>query len=98
MKRFYIEQLGNVQVEAARSFIVEVPNDFSEEQAQELLHDFDRQLPGTEGMKWRDHDDRDWVGFDVNVLETDIYDADSRDTKGLEVITLADFTNGSGDQ
>jgi hypothetical protein len=96
MKRFYVEQLGNVQVEAARSFIVEVPDDFTEEQAQELLRDFDRQLPGTEGMEWRGDDDRDWVGFDVDVLETDIYDADNVKTEGLEVIRLADLIDGSG--
>lgn len=95
MKRFYVEQLGNVQVEATRSFIVEVPDDFTEEQAQDLLRDFDRQLPDTEGMEWRDHDDRDWVGVDVDVLETDIYDADTVETGKVVVITLSDHMDGS---
>ena len=92
MKRFIVEQTGFVQVEAYRSFLVEVPDHISEEQAQDLVENGEVELPDDDGMAWRDQPDRQWVGFDVEIEETDVYDPDAvmgaPSTEGLRVIKL----------
>lgn len=92
MKRFIVEQTGYVQLEATRRFVVEVPDDMNEEQAQELLEDLQEPLPDDEGMAWWDEPDRSWSGYDVEFTETDVYDPETvvggPKTEGLRVMTL----------
>jgi hypothetical protein len=90
MKRFIVKQTGFVQIEACRNFLVEVPDHISEERAQVLLENGEVELPDDDGMGWWDAPDRQWVGCDVNIEETDVYDPDGvvggPSTEGLRVI------------
>lgn len=92
MKRFIVDQTGFVQLEATRRFIVEVPNHISEEQAQELVDAGQVSLPEDEGMEWWDTPDRKWLGYDVEIEDTDVYDPETSfvapRTEGLRVICL----------
>jgi hypothetical protein len=97
MKRFIVEQTGLVQVEASRRFLVEVPDHISEKQVQELLENEDVELPDDDGMGWWDTPDRQWVGCDVEIEDTELYDLDAvmggPSTEGLRVITLPERKN-----
>ena len=92
MKRFIFQQTGFVQIEACRSFLVEVPDHISEEQAQVLVENGEVELPDDDGMGWWDTPDRQWVECDVEIEETDVYDPDAvmgaPSTEGLRVIKL----------
>src|SRR5262249_51190364 len=92
MKRFIVEQTGYVQIEACRSFVIEVPNHISKEQAQELVENGEAELPDDDSMGWWDTPDRQWVGCDVEIEVTDVYDPDAvtgrPSTEGLRVIRL----------
>lgn len=92
MKRFVVEQNGFIQVEASRRFLVEVPDHISEEEARKTLEDLQDRLPDNEGMEWRDEPDRNWVGYDVEIEGTEVYDPDTEfvapATEGLIVIKL----------
>jgi hypothetical protein len=87
MKRLVVEQEGMVQLEAARRFIVEVPDHFTEEQTEELLQR--TTLPDEEGMEWADGD-RLWAGYDVEIDTTCVYDPDTNTVSEdeLKVIKL----------
>lgn len=84
MKKFIVEQLGYVQLEANRTFIVEVPDDMTEEDAEELVKD--QTLPEDESMAWKDDLGHKWIGYDVEIWETDVYESDG--IGGLKVINL----------
>jgi hypothetical protein len=89
MKKFIVEQVGMVQVEAGRKFVVEVPDDCTEEQAEELFQAAEESMSNTEGMGWTDDNDRLWVGFDVEIDDTDIYEPITmKEMEELSVITL----------
>ncbi len=92
MKRFIVEQIGYVQLEASRRFVVELPDHISEEEAQELVESGDVPLPDEDGMEWTDELDQKWIGYDVEIMETDVYDPEpvtgSRSTAGLRVVRL----------
>jgi hypothetical protein len=92
MKKFIVEQLGYVQLEATRMFVVEVPDHISEEQAQELLEDLQEPLPDEGKMAWWDEPDRSWSGYDVEFTETEVYDPETvvggPKTDGLTVVRL----------
>jgi hypothetical protein len=95
MKRFVVEQTGMVQLEATRRFVVEVPDHFTEDQTEDLLQH--TSLPDEEyeeDMAWSDDLDRLWIGYDVEIDSTDIYDPDNvagaPATDGLKVITLGE--------
>lgn len=95
MKRFIVEQSGYVQLEASRLFVVEVPDDMSEEQAEALVDELQDTFPEDEGMAWRDDLGRNWSGYAVEFSETEVYDPDvvvgGPTTKGLTVIRLKGF-------
>ena len=97
MKLFIVEQTGFVQIEAYRSFLVEVPDHISEEQAQDLVENGEVELPDDDGMGWWDTPDRQWVGCDVEIEDTELYDLDAvmggPSTEGLRVITLPERNN-----
>lgn len=86
MKRFVVDQHGIVEVEASRSFIVEVPDHISEEQVQELIAN--GPLPDEDGMEWWDTPDRKWLGYDVDIEETVVYEPENPGAEGLSVIRL----------
>ena len=92
MKRFIVEQTGLVQVEATRRFVVELPDHVNKEQAQVLVENEQVELPDDDGMGWWDTPDRQWVGCDVEIEVTDVYDPDAVMgaplTEGLRVIKL----------
>jgi hypothetical protein len=92
MKLFVVERSGMVQLEAARQFVVEVPDHFAEDQTEELLQH--TSLPDEEDMEWADDLDRRWIGYDVEIDTTDIYDPDyvagAPAPDGLKVITLGE--------
>jgi hypothetical protein len=94
MKRYVVEQNGIMQLEAARRFLVEVPDHFTEDQTEALLEKLEGSLPDEEGMEWTDGIDRKWLGVDVEIDTTNVYDPDSvagaRTKEGLKVITLED--------
>ena len=92
MKCFIVEHTGLVQVEATRRFVVELPDNVSEKQAQDLVENGEVERPDDDGMGWWDTPDRQWVGCDVEIEETDVYDPDAvmgaPSTEGLRVIRL----------
>jgi len=89
MKRFIVDQTGFVQLEASRRFIIEVPDHISDEQAQELLDEGQVSLPDDEeGMEWWDTPDRKWVGYDVDIEDSDVYEPGIVRTDKLRVIRL----------
>jgi hypothetical protein len=79
-----------VQLEAERQFVVEVPDHFTEDQTEELLQH--TSLPDECGMEWADEHGRQWVGFDVEIDTTSVYDPDTNTVTedGLKVINLED--------
>ena len=92
IKRFIVEQTGFVQLEACRRFVAEVPDHCSEEQARQLVEDVQESFPDDDGMEWRDEFGRHWVGYDVEIDGTEVYDPDTEwaapDTEGLKIIKL----------
>src|SRR5262245_15809138 len=94
MKRYIVDQLGFVLVEASRRFVVEVPDHISEEQAQELVENDSVPLPDDDGMEWWDTPDRKCLGYDVEIEETDVYDPQTvlggPSVEGLRVIQFVD--------
>jgi hypothetical protein len=94
MKRFIVEQLGFVQVEAERRFLLEVPDDCTLEEAAELLEGVSESSLDGEGMEWTDNNDQNWLGFNVQIDTTEVYDPDTvagaPPTEGLKVIMLGD--------
>jgi hypothetical protein len=88
MKRFIVEQLGLVQVEATRRFVVELPDHVSEKQAQDLVESKQETFPDNDDMAWRDQPDRSWSGYDVEITETHVYDPGAPNTDELRVIRL----------
>jgi hypothetical protein len=77
MRKFIVEQVGYLQVEATRRFIVEVPDHFSDEETKELVEKMQDSLPDDNGMEWWDQSDRSWIGYDVEFDYTDVYDPDT---------------------
>jgi hypothetical protein len=88
MKRFIVEQLGYVQMKPARRLLVEVPDHFTKEQAEELLQDAQSALP-SDGLWWTDDLDCKWDGFDVEIEEIWVYDPEI-DYDAPPVISLID--------
>jgi hypothetical protein len=92
MKRYIVEQNGQVQVDASRRFVIEVPDHITEEQAQDLLVSETVTLPEDDGMEWWDLADRKWVGYLVEIEETDVHDPETiwgtPSVEGLRVIRL----------
>jgi hypothetical protein len=94
MKRFVVEQTGMVQIEVTRQFMVEVPDHFTEDQTEELLHH--TSLPDEEGMEWTDELQRQWVAYDVEIDTTCAYDPDpnAASEDGLKVISWTALSKG----
>ena len=94
MKRFVVEQDGEVLLEATRRFVVEVPDHFTEEQTAALLEKAQASISDEEGMEWSDDLDRKWVGYDVEIGTTEVYDPDTvlgaPAAEGLKVIRLGE--------
>jgi len=91
MKKFLVEQAGYVQLEASRRFLVEVPDDLTREEVQELVKEAEWSLPDDEDMAWKDDLDRGWIAYDVEIESTDVLDADAvaeESTQRLKVIRL----------
>lgn len=92
MKKSIVDQLGYVQLEATRRFVLEVPDDIGEEQARELLEDLQEPLPDEGKMAWWDQPDRSWSGYDVEFTETAVYEPETdfgaAKTDGLTVVKL----------
>lgn len=95
MKRYIVDQIGFVQVEATRRFVVEVPNDISEEEAQQLLEEGHLPLPEGDGMEWWDTPDRKWLGYEVEIEDIEVYDPETvmgtPSTDGLRVVWLQEL-------
>lgn len=91
MRKLIVEQTGSVQVEAERRFVVEVPDDVTDEQAEELLREM-QDATDVDEVEWTDDGGRHWVGFDVECVETEVHDPDtvvgSPGVTGLRVIRL----------
>lgn len=81
-----------MKVEAERRFLVEVPDNVTEEEAKALVEEAQDSLPDSEGMDWIDGNDRGWIGFEVEIEYTGVSDPDTvaggASTKGLRVISL----------
>lgn len=88
MKRFMVEQNGYVQLEAWRTFIVEVPNHFTEEQVYELVNGQDDLIEEKQDGGWVDDLERAWIGYDVDIVETSVDPVDDDET---DVPALADL-------
>ena len=76
MKRFIVEQLAEMRLDVERKFVVEVPDEFTEEQVEELLEDAGDSLKDCDGMEWIDGSDQRWSGYVVEVSSTDVNDPD----------------------
>lgn len=89
MKKFIIEQTGYVQVEATRRFVVEAPDDVDDGQVYDLVKAAEP-AADDEDMAWRDELDRKWIGFDVDVAEIDVCEAESDEPslEGMKAIKL----------
>jgi hypothetical protein len=76
VRKLTVQQRGLIQVEVERTFAVEVPDDMTEEQAQELLENMDDSLSDDEGMAWEGGGKAGgtWIGYDVEVEETEVHD------------------------
>ena len=90
MKRFVVEQTGMVQLEAARQFVVEVPDHFTEDQTEELVQH--TSLPDEYAMVWADEHGRQWAAFEVEIDTTFVYHPDTHTVNEdeLTVIKLED--------
>jgi hypothetical protein len=92
MKRFVVEQTEMVQLEADRRFLLEVPDDCTLEEAAELLEGVSEALLDREGIEWTDNNDQNWLGYNVEIDTTEVYDPDAVSgappTEGLKVIKL----------
>ena len=95
MKRFVVDQVGFVQVEATRRFLVEVPDHVTEEQAQELVLQSEDTFPADDEMAWTDDGIRNWVGYDVEIENTEVYEPtemmSAPPLEGLTVIKLQEL-------
>lgn len=87
MKRFIVEQRGYVQVEAGRAFVVEAPDTVSEEEVYDLLKTAEP-VAEDEDMAWCDELERRWIGFDVDVMEIDVCEAEADEEPYLKVVRL----------
>lgn len=92
MKTFVVEQIGQVQIEATRIFVVEVPDHTSEDEIQELLEEMQSDLPDNENMAWEDETKQKWSGYNVEDIETVVSDPGTvmggPSTEGLSIVQL----------
>ena len=92
MKRFIVEQKGFVQIEACRRFLIEVPDHFSGELARQWVEAEEESLPGDDSMAWCGGLSDHYVGYDVEIAETDVHDAGAATgapaTDGLRVVSF----------
>ena len=87
MRQFVVEQTGYVQVEATRRFVVEVPDDIDGDEVYERMIKAEPE-PEDEDMAWRDDTDHLWIGYDVDVWETDVCEAEADDPSLAEMKTI----------
>lgn len=90
MKRFIVDQVGFVKLEADRRFLMEVPDDCTEEEVQELIEEAQDSLPESEGLEWMGEGQK-WSGYEIEVEYTDVSDPETvagGEAESLKVIRL----------
>ena len=75
MKKLIVEQVGYVQIEVERTFVIEVPDGVSECDAERAL-DGDDTPSDADDIEWTDDSGQGWLGFSVESIETQVYDPD----------------------
>ena len=88
MKRFFVEQTGYVQIYATRRFVFEGPDDMDEQEVEEVVKDRALVIREDEGLAWKDDLDRKWSGYDEEIWDTHIHEADYDTDASLKGLTL----------
>ena len=87
MKRFVVEQSANVEITLTRNFLLEVPDDCTQDEAEELLLEIDEDVFFEAGLAWINGDPCEWE--DVDAQSTTLTPASSaHGTYRLPTITL----------
>lgn len=75
MKRLIVEQMGYVQIEVKRAFVIEVPDGVSADDAKRALNEGEPPSD-TDNILWTDEDGTEWMGFHVEDINNWVYDPD----------------------
>lgn len=89
MKRFVVSQSANVEMSVARTFLLEVPDDCSQDDAEELLLDVDEDIFIRAELGWITGAHCEWLDGDVDGEDTTLTPAINADeANGLPIIKL----------
>ena len=86
MKRFIVEQSANVEITLTRTFLLEVPDDCTQDEAEKLLLEIDEIVFMEQEVAWTIASPCEWD--DVDAERTTMTPLSSDRTKGLPTITL----------
>jgi hypothetical protein len=87
MKRFVVEQSANVEITLTRTFLLEVPDDCTQDEAEKLVLEIDEIVLAEEQVEWINDSPCEWD--EVDAQDTTLTPVSSaHGTNGLPTITL----------
>jgi hypothetical protein len=87
MKRFIVDQSANVEVTLTRTFLLEVPDDCTQEEAEKLLLEIDESALFEQQVEWINDGPCEWDEVDAQGTTLTPLSSDHR-TDGLPIISL----------
>ena len=87
MKRFIVEQSANVEIMLTRTFLLEVPDDCTQGEAEKLLLELDEDVSFEQQLEWINDDPCEWDNVDAQGT-TLTPESSAHGTNGLPTITL----------